>query len=110
MRRVQQRLRQTDPVVCGHRTPVPASKYGTGKTRRKGLYVHDSSDTADLDVVGCLANLALQPILGILPKRRTGSGGCGFACPGACRPSLTAGVPGFIGHTKLVGPNCGELA
>jgi hypothetical protein len=34
MRRVQQRLRQTDPVVCGHRTPVPASKYGTGKTRR----------------------------------------------------------------------------
>ena len=51
-----------------------------------GFYVHHSSCTADLDVAGRVADVALQPVVGILPERRIGAGR-------GNRPGSAAGWP-----------------
>jgi len=38
-----------------------------------GFHVHNSSRRADPDVAGRVADLAVQSVLGILPKRRSGT-------------------------------------
>ena len=48
------------------------------QTQTERSYVHDSFSSADLDVAGRIAGVALQPVLGILPERwtRPRRGGC----------------------------------
>lgn len=53
------------------------------------LYVHHSSSSADLDVAGRVAHLALQPVVGILPKRRIGPRRRGRAGTASGRSSVT---------------------
>ena len=68
---------------------------GEIKLTLRRFYVHDSSGTADLDVAGSLAHVALQPVLGLLPERRSGTRRC-------CRPGIASRWPVMTELTSSV--------
>jgi|SRR6267143_3296150 hypothetical protein len=64
----------------------PISKSRGGPVGRRDIDVNDRAGAFGSSVARGSTDVALQPVLGILPKRRTGFGGChcaGFASGGA---------------------------
>lgn len=63
--------------------------YSNNETFERRQYVHHSSSSADLDVAGRAAHLAIQPVLGILPERRSGNRRRSRPCIASGRTSMT---------------------
>ena len=88
--------------LCGPARSLagPIRKSCAGSVRRRDIDVNDRAGAFGSSVARGSTDVALQPVLGILPKRRTGFGGChcaGFASGGAD----LAWAIGVIGLTIL---------
>ena len=72
---------------CAARPVVSPGRFANpGSVGRRDIDVNDRAGTFGSSVARGFTDVAVQPVLGILPQRRTGFGGChsaGFASRGA---------------------------